>query len=79
MKIISTRQAAQKLGLHPATLANYIAVGKLPVPKTLEISGVTIYAWTEAEIEHVRKLLPKIANGRKTRYKKQSAKKKKKK
>jgi predicted DNA-binding transcriptional regulator AlpA len=70
MKVISTRQASKKLGLHPATLANYIAVGKLPAPKTLEISGVTVYAWTEEEIEHVRKLLPKIANGRKTRYQK---------
>jgi predicted DNA-binding transcriptional regulator AlpA len=68
MKIISTRQVANRLGLHPATLANYIAVGKLPAPQTLEISGVTVYAWTEEEIEHVRKLLPKIANGRKTRY-----------
>jgi hypothetical protein len=29
--------------------------------------------WTEAEIETARQLLPKIANGRKTRYKKQSA------
>ena len=32
-----------------------------------------MHLWTEAEIENVRKLLPKIANGRKTRYKKQSA------
>ncbi len=32
-----------------------------------------MHLWTEAEIEHVRKLLPKIANGRKTRYKQQSA------
>ena len=31
------------------------------------------HVWTKAEIEHVRQLLPKIANGRKTRYKKQSA------
>jgi predicted DNA-binding transcriptional regulator AlpA len=74
MKVISTRQAAKKLGLHPATLANYIAVGKLPAPKTLEISGVTVYDWTEEDIEHVRKLLPKIANGRKTRYKKKGTK-----
>jgi transposase len=70
MKVISTRQAAKKLGLHPATLANYIAVGKLPSPNTLEISGVTVYAWTDADIENARKLLPKIANGRKTRYSK---------
>jgi len=26
--------------------------------------------WTDAEIEHVRQLLPKVANGRKTRYSK---------
>ena len=31
---------------------------------------MTVHLWTEAEIEHVRQLLPKIANGRKTRYSK---------
>ena len=77
MKIFSTRQAARKLGLHTATLAQYIAVGKVPTPKILDVGTSKLHAWTEAEIEHVRKLLPKIANGRKTRYKKkQSAKKK---
>jgi recombinational DNA repair protein RecT len=30
----------------------------------------TMHVWTEKEIEHVRKPLPKIANGRKTRYQK---------
>jgi len=28
------------------------------------------HIWTEEEIERIRKLLPKIANGRKTRYSK---------
>ena len=37
---------------------------------------MTIHLWTEEEIEHVRKLLPKIANGRKTRHKKKSVNKK---
>jgi len=32
--------------------------------------GLKVHAWTEEEIEQVRKLLPKIANGRKTRYQK---------
>ena len=33
-----------------------------------------MHLWSEADIERVRKLLPKIKNGRKTRYqKKQSA------
>jgi predicted DNA-binding transcriptional regulator AlpA len=73
MKIISTRQAAKKLGIHFDTLARYVAAGKLPAPTILEVGTRTVHAWTETEIEHVRKLLPKIANGRKTRYKKHSA------
>jgi predicted DNA-binding transcriptional regulator AlpA len=64
------------LGLHTATLARYVAMGKLPAPQMLEVSGVTVHAWTEAEIENVRQLLPKVANGRKTRYQKLREKKK---
>jgi predicted DNA-binding transcriptional regulator AlpA len=74
MKTYSTRQAAQKLGLHPTTLADYIAEGKVPMPQVLKVGTASLHAWTDEEIEHVRQLLPKIANGRKTRYKKQSAK-----
>jgi hypothetical protein len=33
---------------------------------------MTVHLWTEASIEQVRQLLPKIANGRKTRYKKEA-------
>jgi hypothetical protein len=77
MKIISTSQAAKRLGLHVDTLAHYIAVGKLPAPTILEVGSRTIHAWTEVEIENVRKLLPKIANGRKTRYQKLREKQKK--
>ncbi|MBZ5508535.1 MAG: hypothetical protein LAO78_24010 [Acidobacteriia bacterium] len=70
MKTFSTREAAKKLGLHPTTLADYIAAGKVPTPTVLQVGTASLHAWTEEEIEHVRKLLPKIANGRKTRYKK---------
>jgi len=31
---------------------------------------MTVHLWTEEEIERARALLPKIANGRKTRYQK---------
>jgi hypothetical protein len=56
------------------TLSTYITVGKIPTPKSITTGGITVYLWTDADIEKVRKLLPKIANGRKTRYqKKQSA------
>jgi predicted DNA-binding transcriptional regulator AlpA len=70
MKIFSTRQAAKKLGVHFTTLAHYLIAGKLPTPSSVEVGGGYSHAWTEAEIEHVRQLLPKIANGRKTRYQK---------
>jgi predicted DNA-binding transcriptional regulator AlpA len=70
MKTFSTSQAAKKLGLQVGTLARYIAVGKLPAPTILKVGTASLHAWTEAEIEHVRQLLPKIANGRKTRYSK---------
>jgi hypothetical protein len=73
MNLYSTRQAAKKLGIPHNTLAQYLAAGKLPLPKGI-IPGIRpTHVWTEAEIEHVRQLLPKIANGRKTRYKKQTA------
>ncbi len=71
MKVISTSQAARKLGIDPMTLSRYIKAGKVPAPKILEIGNASLHVWTEEEIEQVRKLLPKIANGRKTRYQKQ--------
>jgi sRNA-binding protein len=70
MLYYSTREVAKKLGIPYTTLATYIAVGKVSAPRA-EIKGkTTTQIWTEAEIEHVRQLLPKIANGRKTRYSK---------
>jgi predicted DNA-binding transcriptional regulator AlpA len=68
MKIYSSARAAKELGLTPSAITKYIKAGKIPRPKTME--GGNRYLWTDQEIEHVRKLLPKIANGRKTRYQK---------
>ena len=78
MKRFSTNQAAKKLGIHTDTLAHYIAVGKVPAPEVINVGdgNRVVHAWTEDEIEHVRQLLPKIANGRKTRYQKLRAKQK---
>ena len=52
-------------------LGRYIALKKIPAPKTIEVGGRRVYVWTERDIERVRELLPKIKNGRKTRYKRQ--------
>jgi predicted site-specific integrase-resolvase len=67
---LSTREAAKSLGVDHSTLANYVVVGKVPAPETVTVGRRIVHMWTEEEIEHVRKLLPKIANGRKTRYQK---------
>jgi len=52
-----------------AALSRYVAVKKVPAPEPERIGGLLIYAWSDQDIERVRKILPKIANGRKTRYK----------
>jgi len=70
MKLYSTTQAAKKLGITPKSLSRYIAAKKVPAPKVLESGKISHHVWTEAEVKSLRQLLPKIANGRKTRYSK---------
>jgi hypothetical protein len=70
----STREAAQKLGISWGTLNKFIALRQIPMPPVTRVGGVRVRLWSDADIAKVRKLLPKIANGRKTRYKKQLAK-----
>ena len=74
--MFSTNQAAKRLGITGATLSRYISAGKVPAPKSVTNGSMTIHLWTDEDIERVRQLLPKIANGRKTRYQKQKGKKK---
>lgn len=74
MTVYSTRETAKKLGITQPALSKYIKAGKIPTPKVVTYGRFRVHAWTEADIERVRKLLPKIKNGRKTRYQeKQSA------
>jgi predicted DNA-binding transcriptional regulator AlpA len=70
MKGYSTRQAAKQLGISLPTLSRHIADEKIPVPPVTEVAGMRVRLWSEQDIEGVRKILPKIANGRKTRYQK---------
>ncbi|HKT49980.1 MAG TPA: hypothetical protein VJV96_06765 [Candidatus Angelobacter sp.] len=73
MSTHSLREAARKLNLSPSALSKYARTGKIPAPKAITTGGITVHLWTNEDIENVRQLLPKIANGRKTRYKKQTA------
>ena len=69
MKFYSAREAAKRLGIPYTTFATYISMGKVPTPENEFVGETTTTIWTGEEIEHVRQLLPKIANGRKTRHK----------
>jgi predicted site-specific integrase-resolvase len=71
MTRFSTREAAKKLGISHDALANYIRAGKVPAPEIVQQGKRVAHIWTEEEIEAVRSLLPKIANGRKTRWERQ--------
>jgi excisionase family DNA binding protein len=74
MRNYSTREAAKELGLSLMTIQRYIALGKIPSPPLETLGGGKFRIWSKEDIERVRKLLPKIANGRKTRYQKQRKK-----
>jgi predicted DNA-binding transcriptional regulator AlpA len=74
MNGISTRDAANKLGLSFTSLNRYIAAKKIPLPPLVRIGGVRVRLWREKDIAKVRAVLPKIKNGRKLRYKKSKRK-----
>jgi hypothetical protein len=76
MKGNSTREAAKRLGLHIITLQRFVSSRRVPAPALQQVGGVRVRLWSDKDIEKVRKILPKIANGRKTRYQKERAKKK---
>jgi predicted DNA-binding transcriptional regulator AlpA len=78
MKGLSTREAAKRLGISFTSMNRYIAENKIPVPPLIEIGSTSARLWTDDDVEKVRVVLPKIANGRKTRHvrKKKQPKKK---
>ena len=70
MSTFSTSQVARRLGIGIKTLSRYIAESKVPAPQIIDVGGRKVHVWTEPEIAALRQLLPKITNGRKTRYSK---------
>lgn len=70
MRKLSTQQVAKMLGLGIATLSRYIKAGKIPAPPETMAGGIRLRLWSESDIERLKEVLPKIANGRKIRYQK---------
>jgi predicted site-specific integrase-resolvase len=75
----STREAAQRLGLSLISLKRYVAAGKIPTPPLSKVGGVSVRLWSDEDIQRVKEILPKIANGRKTRHQREKQKRQKKK
>ena len=69
--MLTTRQVAKRLGIAAKTLSRYVIAGKVPTPRIIQFGKFRVHSWTEPEVEQLRELLPKIANGRKTRHQKQ--------
>jgi len=65
----STRAAAEILGIHHITLQRYVLARKVPAPSVRKVGGVSVRLWSNEDIENVRRVLPKIANGRRHRRK----------
>jgi predicted transcriptional regulator len=70
MSKLSTEQVAKLLGISKSALSRYILAGKVAAPPETMAGGIRMRLWAEDEIERLRKTLPRIANGRKTRYQK---------
>jgi len=76
MSAFSTFQVAKILGISKSALSRYILSGKVSAPPETTAGGIKLRLWTETDIEQLRRALPKIANGRKTRYSKLKEKQK---
>jgi len=63
----STRDAAKELGIHAITLHRYISAKKVPAPGIQRVGRIKVRLWSQKDIDRVRKLLPKIVNGRKNK------------
>jgi excisionase family DNA binding protein len=74
MREYSTREAASRLGLSYTAINRYISAKKIPAPPVQRVGATQFRAWTEDDIARVRRILPKIANGRKARHKKKASK-----
>jgi hypothetical protein len=72
MKHFSTREVAERVGVHPITLEKWLAQDRIPQPQRLEVGGRVVRLWTAADVREVRKF--KAGNYRKGRGRKPKSK-----
>jgi excisionase family DNA binding protein len=59
VKSYTTKEAAEKLGVHRVTLQNWITGGNVPGPKIQNIGGAIFRLWSHADIERAREAIAK--------------------
>lgn len=62
---LSTREAAEKLGVTLLTLQRHVSAKTVDAPPLQKVGGVSIRLWTNRDIERTRKVLAGIKPGRK--------------
>lgn len=60
VKQLTTKEAAEKLGVHRVTLQNWIADGKVPAPAMQNIGGGRVRLWNLQDIRKARKAIVKL-------------------
>ena len=55
MSPLATREVAALVGIHPATLEEWLSKGKVKAPKTVRVGARNFRIWTEKDIERLRK------------------------
>ena len=72
MSPYSTREVAETVGIHVATLEEWLSKGKVKSPRTVQVGAKNYRLWSERDVERVRKYKEKF-------YRKGRGRKKKKK
>jgi len=68
-KLLSTRDAAKKLGVTLLTLQRHVSAGTLNAPPLTKVGGVTVRLWTLRDIKNARAILADVKPGRKPKAK----------
>ena len=66
-ELLSTREAAKKLGVTILTLQRHVLAKTIDAPKLQTVGGVTVRLWSARDIEKARKVLAGIKPGRKAK------------
>ena len=54
-KTYSTKQVAKAVGIHWVTLHRWLSAGKVRASAPIHMNGYTLWRWTEADVERVKK------------------------